>query len=65
MGLHKIEIEAGRSSQSTLLGRNDITYESIYLSEQLLTRLNISAEELVNRVTPQSATQLVLPIIDS
>jgi len=31
--LYRLEIEAGRSTQSTLLGRSDITYESIYLSK--------------------------------
>jgi DNA adenine methylase len=30
-----IELEAGRSSQATLLGRGDITVESLYLSEPL------------------------------
>ena len=49
MGLHRIEIKAGRSSQSTLLGRNDITYESIYLSEELLARLGLSPDELNGR----------------
>lgn len=34
--LMRIEIEAGRSSQSTLLGRDEITYESLYLSEALV-----------------------------
>lgn len=37
--LTRIEIEAGRSSQSTLLGRDEITYESLYLSEALVQRL--------------------------
>ena len=30
-----VEIEAGRSSQATLLGRDDITFESLYLSQPL------------------------------
>lgn len=30
-----VEIEAGRSSQATLLGRDDVTFESLYLSETL------------------------------
>lgn len=37
--LTRIEIVAGRSSQSTLLGRDEITYESLYLSEALVQRL--------------------------
>lgn len=30
-----VEIEAGRSSQATLLGRDDVTFESLYLSKTL------------------------------
>ena len=65
MGLHKIEIEAGRSSQSTLLGGEDITYESIYLSSALLSRLGLSPEEVVNRSVSDKATQLTLPMMGS
>jgi len=36
LGLIKIEIEVGRSSQSTLLGREEVTVESLYLSQNLL-----------------------------
>jgi DNA adenine methylase len=36
------EVPAGRSSQATLLGRNDVTYESIYLSPTL-------AEHIINK----------------
>lgn len=36
LGLVHIEIDAGRSSQATLLGRDHITYESIYLSSALI-----------------------------
>lgn len=39
LDLHRIELDAGRSSQSTLLGRADVTYESLYLSEPLVLRL--------------------------
>ena len=65
MGLYRVEVKAGRSSQSTLLGRSDMTYESIYLSEDLLARLDLSAEEIAGKIAPQSATQLVLPIMDN
>jgi DNA adenine methylase len=65
MGLHRIEIEAGRSTQSTLLGRNDITYESIYLSKELLVRLDLSPDELVNESTPSRPIQLLLPMMDN
>lgn len=46
IGVHRIEINAGRSSQSTLLGRNDTTYESIYLSRELVKRLGVRPEQL-------------------
>ena len=39
--LSLIELEAGRSSQSTLLGRQEVTVESLYLSPALLERLQI------------------------
>lgn len=39
LNLHLIEIEAGRSSQATLLGRQDDTFESLYLSPALVSRL--------------------------
>ena len=35
LGLAHIELHAGRSTQATLLGRNDDTYESLYLSPAL------------------------------
>lgn len=40
LGLRHIEINAGRSSQSTLLGEQHITYESLYLSSALVEQLN-------------------------
>lgn len=39
LGLTHIELDAGRSSQSTLLGRDETTYESLYLSQALTKRL--------------------------
>lgn len=39
LDLTHIEVEAGRSSQATLLGRNEMTYESLYLSRALMDRL--------------------------
>lgn len=36
--LKRIEIEVGRSSQSTLLGREETTIESLYLSPNLISR---------------------------
>ena len=39
--LQLVELEAGRSSQATLLGRAEITFESLYLSHALADRLKI------------------------
>ena len=33
--LTRLEVRAGRSTQATLLGRSDVTYESLYLSAGL------------------------------
>lgn len=41
LNLQRIELHAGRSSQATLLGRTDVTYESLYLSPALLQRLSL------------------------
>lgn len=43
LNLQQIEIDAGRSSQSTLLGRDERTYELLYISPALIERLNGSA----------------------
>jgi DNA adenine methylase len=40
--LHHIELHAGRSSQATLLGRAEVTIESLYLSPVLTEALNLS-----------------------
>ena len=37
--LNQLEIRAGRSTQATLLGRSDVTYESLYLSSALTASL--------------------------
>lgn len=42
LNLFKIEIDAGRSSQATLLSRNENTYEALYLSPSLLNRISIN-----------------------
>ena len=41
--LTRIELRAGRSTQATLLGRSDVTYESLYLSP------NLSPSEVLDR----------------
>lgn len=49
--LHREELHAGPSSQATLLGRDDLTYESLYLSTALLKRLdNSRPRSLINAV---------------
>ncbi len=39
LDLTHVELDAGRSSQSTLLGRDEVTYESLYLSRTLTDQL--------------------------
>ncbi|MBI3246629.1 MAG: DNA adenine methylase [Deltaproteobacteria bacterium] len=39
LGLKHLEIRAGRSTQATLLGRSEVTYESLYLSPALVEAL--------------------------
>src|SRR6218665_2094081 len=41
LNLTKIEINAGRSSQATLLNRNEITYEAVFLSPALAAKINM------------------------
>jgi DNA adenine methylase len=36
LGLTHVEIPAGRSTQATLLGRDDSTFESLYLSPEIV-----------------------------
>jgi DNA adenine methylase len=55
-GIKHIELKAGRSSQSTLLGKNEITYESLYISDDLYQKNYILDEvgkenELFTRVS--------------
>ncbi len=41
LNLTKIEVNAGRSSQATLLNRKEYTFEAIYLSPSLAAKLNL------------------------
>lgn len=41
LNLTRIEINAGRSSQATLLNRNEITFEAIYLSPALVAIIDL------------------------
>ena len=47
--LTRIELEAGRSSQATLLGKKDITYESLYLSKSLLRLIDTTPKDYRNQ----------------
>ncbi|MCB9128084.1 MAG: DNA adenine methylase [Ardenticatenales bacterium] len=54
------EIDAGRSTQSTLLGRRDKTYESLYLSESLMARLALTEPDVETLLDPHRSQQLTL-----
>jgi DNA adenine methylase len=54
LSLTKIEINAGRSSQATLLNRNEITYEAIFLSPSLSSKIDL--QRLTNK--PAFQTEL-------
>lgn len=41
LNLTKIEINAGRSSQATLLNRSEITYEAVFLSPALVLKIDL------------------------
>jgi len=54
--MYRLEVDAGRSTQATLLGRDDVTYESVYLSKNLVEKLHIApADVLANHVVRQPA----------
>ena len=47
LGMVRLEVTAGRSTQATLLGRTDLTYESVYLSNNLVEKLHIAPAEVI------------------
>ncbi|HCN29111.1 MAG TPA: DNA adenine methylase, partial [Verrucomicrobiales bacterium] len=51
LGLTHIELEAGRSSQATLLGREEHTVESLYLSPALAAEVGTISSRLIKRCT--------------
>jgi len=55
LGLHLVELSAGRSTQATLLGRAEETVESLYICPALAERLNLR-----RRYTRRNAEQLAL-----
>ncbi|MBI4760164.1 MAG: Dam family site-specific DNA-(adenine-N6)-methyltransferase [Chloroflexota bacterium] len=48
LGMYRLEIEAGRSTQATLLGRDDVTVESVYLSYNLIGKLDLAPDEIIS-----------------
>lgn len=46
LNLHHIEIRAGRSTTSTLLGGKDVTYESLYLSPALMEKIDFEKKNV-------------------
>ena len=57
LGLNRIEIEVGRSTQSTLLGKSEITTESLYLSPNLQSG-HFSQLDSYIRTVPKQLTLL-------
>lgn len=47
LDVYCLEVEAGRSTQATLLGRDDITFESVYLSKNLVQKLHVAPIEVI------------------
>jgi len=48
LALRRVEVAVGRSSQATLLGRSDVTYESIYISPALLDTMTVPPPKTIN-----------------
>lgn len=61
LSLKHLHINAGRSSQSTLLGGNHETIESLYLSSALMERLHANPKKKLRKKVP--AVQQALPFI--
>jgi DNA adenine methylase len=59
LNLERIEIEVGRSSQSTLLGKEETTIESFYLSPNLSRKLITPHNSYFNYI-PKTPKQLTL-----
>jgi len=47
LGMYRLEVEAGRSTQATLLGRDEVTIESVYLSNNLVQKLHIPPTQVI------------------
>jgi DNA adenine methylase len=62
LNLQRTELHAGRSSQATLLGRTDVTYESLYLSPALLQRLSLTSVKIEGLHRPEQLPLFELPL---
>ncbi|HZK76858.1 MAG TPA: DNA adenine methylase [Candidatus Kapabacteria bacterium] len=60
--LYHLLIDAGVSSQGTLLGRSETTYESLYLSPALVERIELSAKYHGSILTKEQVSQLPLEL---
>ena len=60
--LKRIELDAGRSSQATLLGRSERTYEALYLSPALLATLETTHEPNQMRNQPVQLPLFAEPV---
>lgn len=48
LGMYRLEVEAGRSTQATLLGRDEITFESVYISHNLVQKLHLTPTKVIH-----------------
>ncbi|MEZ4658769.1 MAG: DNA adenine methylase [Caldilineaceae bacterium] len=63
LGLYKILLDAGRSTQSTLLGQDHITYESLYLSPALVSNLDLKRQPNIrNSIQDVQTIRRVKPV---
>ena len=49
LNMYRLELNAGRSTQATLLGRDDVTFESVYLSKNLVEQLGIEPIHILEK----------------
>jgi len=49
LDMYRLELNAGRSTQATLLGRDDVTFESVYLSKNLVEQLEIEPVDILKK----------------
>ena len=49
LDMYCLKVNAGRSTQATLLGRDDVTFESVYLSKNLVEQLGIEPVQILEK----------------